>query len=608
MSDPTPTTRRLRAFVYLRMSTDRQEDSPKVQREQTDPLCERAAYDVVDYYVDRAMKGDDDSRPEFRRLLRDAQAGKGDVVVCDRQDRLSRDEPEDFIADVVRPLKRAEVFLHTVKEGIQKWDNIGGLIVGTVQAHGASEEPKKISGRVLGALRKRVAEGKAAGGMAPFGYKWFYEQKEEKGRPVLKPVKLIPDREGGDRSPARVLQMLFDLYAGGGYSLQNLVDFLQERGVAPPKAKKKGKTCWSRTALRHVLKNDVYTGRVDVCRQSMSKWSELDGGEVRQKKHGGYKNLKTAAGKARKCMPATDNPEEVWVVSPVPHDALVSQELFDRVQQRLLKNRDGRTPAVRDGYSLSGMVVCEHCGSTLRGHPGRKGRRRLVYRCPGADEKDKREDREKVKRSPCLHAKVAQDVLLPKVIEVLEDFFLNPERLAALEAEIERQEEAERRPDNLAQLRADVADLTAKVERIKGNMALLEPDEIEAARARRKELEGRRDEVAARLEEATAGRSGVGELRERVGEIRANLWDLKEALRLADPVLLRAVLEGMVVRVSVRWDTRTPANGSTRRKLRPVVGGTIYVGDGWAEFLAVQSGSSLCTPGIAIPFTLDPAA
>ncbi len=83
-------SRRLRALVYLRMTTDRQEDSPERQRRQTDPHCERKGYVVVDYYVDRGIRGEPDERPEFQRLLRDAQAGKGDVVVVDEWSRLSR--------------------------------------------------------------------------------------------------------------------------------------------------------------------------------------------------------------------------------------------------------------------------------------------------------------------------------------------------------------------------------------------------------------------------------------------------------------------------------------------------------------------------------------
>lgn len=595
-----------RAGLYTRASTDRQEDSPEAQLSQTRPHCAQRGYVVVGEYLDFAMKGDDASRPDFLRLLADVAAGKLDVIVCDRQDRLSRSEPEDYIADVVRPLKRADVFLDTVKEGPQRWDNIGGLIVGTVQAHAASEEPKKISGRVLGALRKRVAEGRAAGGKPPFGYKWEYEQKEVNGRPVLKPVKLIPDREGGERSPARVLQMLFDLYANGGYSLQDLVDFLQERGIHPPRGRKKGKTRWSRQAVRVVLKNDVYTGRSVSCRTSMSKWSELDGEMVRQKKHGGYKNLKTQTGKPRQCMPATDNPEEAWVVSPVPHEALVDQPLFDKVQMRLRKNRDGRGPAVRGGYVLSGLAVCSHCGCTLRGY-GKKGK--LQYRCPGVF--DNPSHFEPGERPPCACAKVSQAPLLAKVVEVLEDFFLNPVHLAALEDEIARQEEAERRPDNLAQLREQVADLEGKIARVRGNMALLEPDEIEPARARRRELEGQRDALAAQLTEATDGRSGVEELRERVQAIAGNLWNLKEAMRLGDHVLMRSVLESMVVRVAVRWGTRRPANGSMKRTLHPVLGGTIYLGELVGRSACLfssgrQTGQPVTQP-IAIPFTLTAA-
>ena len=43
----------------------------------------------------------------FQRLLRDAKAGQFDVIVTDEWSRLSRQDPVDFIAKVVKPLKDA---------------------------------------------------------------------------------------------------------------------------------------------------------------------------------------------------------------------------------------------------------------------------------------------------------------------------------------------------------------------------------------------------------------------------------------------------------------------------------------------------------------------
>src|SRR5438105_225715 len=90
----------IRVAVYVRMSTDDQTDSPERQLEQVLPYCERKGYRIVGRYQDLAMRGWDDSRPEFQKLLRDAEAGMFDVIVVDEQSRLSRTEPVEFFAQV----------------------------------------------------------------------------------------------------------------------------------------------------------------------------------------------------------------------------------------------------------------------------------------------------------------------------------------------------------------------------------------------------------------------------------------------------------------------------------------------------------------------------
>src|SRR6516162_10151890 len=91
--------------VYLRMSRDKQEDSPERQRGSVLPYCERHGYRVVGEYFDPGINGDEFTRrPEFQRLLRDAQAGKFAGIVVDHKDRISRQYPVDYIATVVHPL------------------------------------------------------------------------------------------------------------------------------------------------------------------------------------------------------------------------------------------------------------------------------------------------------------------------------------------------------------------------------------------------------------------------------------------------------------------------------------------------------------------------
>src|SRR5581483_6889613 len=101
---------------YCRMSTDKQEDSIDRQRSNVLPYAERKGYHVLpDSYDDSGIAGDEfERRAGLQRLLRDAAAGKFDVILCDEVSRLSRQKFTEFMAKVAYPLEQAGVTVDTV--------------------------------------------------------------------------------------------------------------------------------------------------------------------------------------------------------------------------------------------------------------------------------------------------------------------------------------------------------------------------------------------------------------------------------------------------------------------------------------------------------------
>src|SRR2546421_7197169 len=96
----------VRAAAYYRMSTADQKDSPERQRSQVRPYCKDKGYALVREYADEGIAGDVFGRRSgFQQLLRDASSGLYSVIVADEWSRLSRQDPVDFIATVVKPLK-----------------------------------------------------------------------------------------------------------------------------------------------------------------------------------------------------------------------------------------------------------------------------------------------------------------------------------------------------------------------------------------------------------------------------------------------------------------------------------------------------------------------
>ena len=81
------------AVIYARYSSSSQtEQSIEGQLS----VCEKYAKDnnlyIVDTYIDRAMTGTNDNRPDFQRMLIDSEKKQWDYVLVYKFDRFSRDK------------------------------------------------------------------------------------------------------------------------------------------------------------------------------------------------------------------------------------------------------------------------------------------------------------------------------------------------------------------------------------------------------------------------------------------------------------------------------------------------------------------------------------
>ena len=62
------------AVGYIRMSTDKQEDSPAQQKAEIEKLAQRLGYRIFRRYEDHGVSGaTTNKRPEFRAMMRDAE-------------------------------------------------------------------------------------------------------------------------------------------------------------------------------------------------------------------------------------------------------------------------------------------------------------------------------------------------------------------------------------------------------------------------------------------------------------------------------------------------------------------------------------------------------
>ena len=84
-----------KAIIYARYSSDSQtEQSIEGQLRVCREYAQNNDILIVDTYIDRAMTGTNDMRPDFQRMLKDSAKRQWEVVLVYKLDRFSRDKYE----------------------------------------------------------------------------------------------------------------------------------------------------------------------------------------------------------------------------------------------------------------------------------------------------------------------------------------------------------------------------------------------------------------------------------------------------------------------------------------------------------------------------------
>jgi site-specific DNA recombinase len=537
-----------RAAVYIRMSTDDQPGSPERQRDLVLPYCERKCYKVVEIYEDLAMRGWDDSRPGFQRLLQDAQAGRFDVIVVDEQSRLCRSDPIVFAATVAYPLRGAGVALETVDRGTTlTWDgnDLVGLLLGMIDQHKASQESVTLGRRVASGMAKRAKNGEIFTGRAPYGLKYRLEEGRRVGY------------ELGDPDHVRIVQFIFDAYVNRDMSLMGIVAELNAGQIPTPAGCRE----WGKTTVHNILANHVYAGCYVWGKVAQGRYYRSDGGEISPTARGANKSER--------------RPPESWIILPGNHTPIVDRALFDEAQERRAANRSRTSPSRKRGiYSLSQLLYCSHCGSRMH---GTKVKGKPVYRC-GSN----------MSKAGCAPRTTAEALLLNAVVEALRETFLLPENRERLRAELLRQQQqgVDAAATKASELRTRVANLDAKIAKARKNLILLDAEDIPDAKEQIREWERARSAAQAELDAAAPTPA------ESLDHLLDSVEQFIECVQAADPNAVRAAARESLDRVELRFD-EVPKAKVTRY---PLAGGTIHLrGDAVCAASSTSETALICT-------------
>jgi DNA invertase Pin-like site-specific DNA recombinase len=294
-------SKEFRCAIYTRKSTEHglelEFNSLDAQREACEAYVKSQASQgwrlLPKRYDDPAYSGGNLERPALQKLLKDIEAGQIDVVVVYKIDRLTR-SLADF-AKLVELFDTKSVSFVAVTQQFNTTTSMGRLTLNVLLSF-AQFERELASERVRDKVAASRKKGKWTGGTVPLGYD-------------VRDKKLIVDPV-----EAKTVRFIFQRYLAL-QSFQKLIDELDDKGIVTKRRNAAGKAAggipFTYGPLAYLLRNRVYLGET------------------------GY--------------------DGVWY--PGEHEPIVDRGTFDKVQQQLKANSDGRTGRRQQtGALLTGLI------------------------------------------------------------------------------------------------------------------------------------------------------------------------------------------------------------------------------------------------------------
>lgn len=334
----------MKVAIYCRLSEEDRnkqfetDDSNSIQNQKSMLLqyATEQGWELYNIYSDDDYTGADRHRPEFNRLLEDAEQRKFDIILCKTQSRFTRE------------LELVEKYIHglfpiwgirfisivdnadTANKGNKKSRQINGLV--------NEWYLEDMSENIRSVLTNRRVNGFHIGAFALYGYR---KDPNQKGHLII------------DEEAAAVVREVFTLFSQG-YGKTAIARMLNDQGIPNPteykrlhglryqQPKTKNSTLWKYFAIADMLINEIYIGNMV------------------QGKYGSV-SYKTKQNKPR--------PKDEWYVVKGTHEPIIDIELWDRVQA-LISQRAKPFDVGTIGL-FSRKARCANCGYVMRSSKNR---------------------------------------------------------------------------------------------------------------------------------------------------------------------------------------------------------------------------------------------
>ena len=220
--------------AHARYSSDRQtEQSIEGQLKECYEYARRNGYTVVGEYIDRAISGTTDHRPEFLRMIADGDKKLFQAVLVYQLDRFARNRYDS--ATYKAKLKKNGIRVLSARENIS--DDASGVLMEAVLEGMAEYYSVELSQKIRRGMDINAEKCLSTGGNLALGFRVDSE----------KHIQIDPDT-------VPVVQKIFEMYASG-QSMADIIRYLNANHIKTSYGNE-----FNKNSLNRILRNKRYIG------------------------------------------------------------------------------------------------------------------------------------------------------------------------------------------------------------------------------------------------------------------------------------------------------------------------------------------------------------
>lgn len=338
-------------------------ESTKVQIK----LCKNYFFNVECEFIeiiDEGFSGGNTNRPGFKKLMRLVENKEIDIVAVYKIDRIARNIVDFF--SIYKEFEKHDVKLVSITEGFDA-STPSGIMMMTMLAGVSEMERMNIKQRVKDNMKEIALKGKWSGGNPPLGYESIRVVEEGKKCSYLK-LK--------DNDEPKIIKDIYTLFSEG-YSARKIATIINY----------KYNLSTSQKRICNILYSPIYTPSSEL----INNYLKQNNYEISTKPNG-YGYLTYQKTKTDKKGNKVLDKENKTIAAASMHEAIISNDLWLDVQEKLKKVTQDPKPRKSQFTFLAHLVKCGYCGKSMNvySEPRKVGAQRFFRKTCTCDYKNSR--------------------------------------------------------------------------------------------------------------------------------------------------------------------------------------------------------------------------